>query len=702
MMHLDFDWEQFEEFLPSWEQLSVNGREVFLEWVDPIPNELHLLGEAKTELAELGLIHELTDGQRYRLPEEYRAIRRALRAMLRQTIFETEDDYSHYGLMPYIREHLTNAETMRIGSAYRDSRNKAIEVVSTASYLERFLEVQDSKQWELTINRQYYGEPFEWPEGQFEKCQILVKRLLEIECPVFFSDLLKVLDAPAADLLSGIYCGSHEMVLFVDLCPETYSPRVGILPQILDWINRPKNKFPELVVAEESFGEPFLLNDISRLVPMCAIEPIRLKLNGGALFAKAEKELNKLMIPQPPWLDYEFEAYRMIRSGRAKGFAVSMGLLTEQNSGGRNGLPFLKITSEGRKWLQLSETKQIEYLLSKFGFLTEDSSGLMKPCTWPFKLFQGCFGFGYLAFLDEVDDWWTSLIENMFGALVELAKISRDSYVDFGEFVQYVSINYNPFFGEDSDELCEFFFPRYGSRKISDEDLEAIWGRGFARFLMDRALPLGLITVGTNFNEPTDHLGDFLGLDLCGLPEGQSPVNTLIQVSELGRFCLGKSDDFALNNDTAAEVIIQPNFDVVFLSPGNSAEMKLMTLAERTGTGTGALFRLTKASIMKAAAGGLTADEVCSVLTEVSSKPVPKNVEREVRGWLAQACVLQWRPALVVDCPDKATAMRLVGEAGKIAVMLADNKVELTVPKITSALLKKLQKAGLFLQEFES
>jgi hypothetical protein len=80
---------------------------------------------------------------------------------------------------------------------------------------------------------------------------------------------------------------------------------------------------------------------------------------------------------------------------------------------------------------------------------------------------------------------------------------------------------------------------------------------------------------------------------------------------------------------------VQPNFEVVFLSPSPGAEAALGRFCERVGREVGVLFRITHPSLARAAAAGLGPHQVMATLSRASRSPIPPNVAHEVPGWMA-------------------------------------------------------------------
>ena len=214
----------------------------------------------------------------------------------------------------------------------------------------------------------------------------------------------------------------------------------------------------------------------------------------------------------------------------------------------------------------------------------------------------------------------------------------------------------------------------YSSRVMTIETMEARWAKNLNEFLRLRLVPLG---------------GARLGMSKGGICFTLTPA---------GRYLLGLAEDFdyGQGHDVQGQLIVQPNFDIVFLSPSPLAEAALARFAERKGRGVGALFAITKKSILSAAGSGMTASAVLETLEQLSAKPVPANVAREIAGWFDQCRRITVRSAVLIGCPDADTAARVVAASGKRAVVLTDTVVELADVGAKNELLRKLHGLGIF------
>ena len=230
------------------------------------------------------------------------------------------------------------------------------------------------------------------------------------------------------------------------------------------------------------------------------------------------------------------------------------------------------------------------------------------------------------------------------------------------------------------------------------------WERKRAWAMLEEADGLTLENAWTSVLEGLciDHLLPLGGLDLAEVPDEGGGI--LARLTPVGRVLLGLDDPGLLDAEAEAApaggVIVQPNFDVVFLGPAPQAQAVLGAFAERTGPagGVGTLFKITKKSVVSAAASGRDAAQIQTDLTGLTDKPVPDNVLREIAHWAGSVRHVTTRFATIVEAPDADTARRVKGALGKQAELAGDTTLVLQTKSLTSAMREKLKKQGLFVQ----
>ena len=92
--------------------------------------------------------------------------------------------------------------------------------------------------------------------------------------------------------------------------------------------------------------------------------------------------------------------------------------------------------------------------------------------------------------------------------------------------------------------------------------------------------------------------------------------------------------------------------------------------------------------------------EVCllAALAKHAPKPVPANVAEELRAWCGACRRLTSRQVVLIDTPDRETAVRVRRLLGEQATLAGDTGVEWRGTQIRPDLRKKLADQGLFLE----
>ncbi|MDD9989833.1 MAG: helicase-associated domain-containing protein [Spirochaetaceae bacterium] len=180
---------------------------------------------------------------------------------------------------------------------------------------------------------------------------------------------------------------------------------------------------------------------------------------------------------------------------------------------------------------------------------------------------------------------------------------------------------------------------------------------------------------------------------------------TGFRLTGVGRYLLGEVDDFDLDApEETGEAVIQPNFEIVFLSPSPIDQMRARTFAAPTAAlqgpqSVGTLFVIERASVQRAVMAGHDAERVIAAAGDLSKQPLPANVSRQIRDWAAEVRWIEVRPAVVVDCGDAETAARVLAAVGKRGRPLSESVVELTEgTDLAPAIRRKLIGRGVFVR----
>jgi hypothetical protein len=488
----------------------------------------------------------------------------------------------------------------------------------------------------------------------------LVRRLMGRTSPLPFLELRKEWPEGSADALSyALALGMSNLLLFPALRGNDLEPVLGIWPSITKHLYCPVPKPPAPVTPREVFEAPFLMDDMASILSLCAAEPFRLRSDDGGLFARSYDSVVSALIALPAWVDQQLGLDLPNRIESALEFLQQHGFVERT---GEHGVDLrLEIAEAGRDWLGKSAKSRLKTLLDRLlgnGGKPRKSFEYERPTTSlvPFAL-------GWNA--TEADS--AALRSAVLGAY---SNVAPGIFVRLDDFVAYEAGKNNPFL-RASRNLTLLLRHGYVSNP-GPEEIEEAWGDLIRAFLRVRLLPLGAAKIG----QTSDGAACFA-------------------LTEVGRYLIGAQPDFRLD-EAAGHVVVQPNFDVVFLAPAPRAEAEIGLFAERKGRHVGTLFKITKRSVLGAAAKGLTWEQTSETLRQCCSGELPANVQREIAGWFAQCRRVNVRSAVLIRCPDAETAARVQAIAGPKATPVSDTLLELHDWGTKAALAKRLREAGIF------
>jgi hypothetical protein len=662
---LEIDWQQFLQDLQSFQRLPREARRLFAEQVRPVqPITNAELGEQREVLLASGLLVPGVKAVNASVPQRYRAFFKVVRALYRHRIFDAPSrDVFHR----YLSDHFTVAERngfCRNQGYYYYGEMGLYSRISSPEWLNRFLVAKDTS-WEERLRDSTIPRSF-FSAGVLTTTQELVRRVMARPSPVPLIELSALYPEPKPALLgASILAGTRYLLLFPALRGEDLEPVLGIWPTITKALHRVPPQPPAPVTPHEIFHAPFLIDDIASLLAACAAEPLRVRRHDYALYARSEQEIAAVLGTLPDWVERDFQVGLVERIDMALTFSKHYEFLKQE---GRPGQDLrLEVAEAGECWLRLSAKERLKTLLDGLLGTLKKRSELLDYQDRATSLLPYGADIGYgkqsLAIPSAVLDSYAGLAVRNF--------------VGLREFLAYHVQRSNPL-ASAARKDPHLTLIIQGSYVTGPDplELEEAWTGLLRDFLRLRLLPLGGVKVGLHGDQAA-----------C------------FALTEAGQYLVGASPDFDFE-PTAARVVVQPNFDVVFLDAAPRAESEIAPFAERTGRHRGTLFRITKRSILAAAAAGLTADQVFATLRQCCSTDLPPNVQREIAGWFAQCRRVTVRPAVLICCPDADTATRLLATAGSKAARITDTTLELLDRKAQPALLRKLREIGIFVRLF--
>ncbi len=457
---------------------------------------------------------------------------------------------------------------------------------------------------------------------------------------------------------SALFAGLRYALLFVGL-DQNLEPWVGIWPSVADLAQDSKLPAPASVVPSETYDSAsMLMDDITTVLIACANEPFRLKANDSSLFAKTSRDLSLSLRPLPNWAEKVFKIMPEARVDVAITYCRTFGLVETRG----HSQATVHVSGHGRQWLGLNASSRLRVLVDGV---------LNRPQTVPeFSDFEGAeigamAGHFHFTTKMKVPDTDAAFMR-VFRAL------KGDGFFPLATIQKHNRTNGNPLLEVfQSDKNAVFWSSSAYLHRPDAEILQKVWTDAIFSCVQSRLFPLGAVRLGYGNGELS------------------------ISMTPVGRYYLGQTNEWMWAESSAADILVQPNFEVIFLGESPVAEAEIGRFAERRGRQMGALFQITKKSVFAAAAAGMTADQMLATLTSLCSREIPGNVQHEMQGWFRQCRPVAFTTATLIRCPDRETALKIIAFAKGSAVALSDTVLEYNDPgKQRPALIKKLKEVG--------
>jgi hypothetical protein len=678
----ELSWQEVLGALPRWESLSPEARRAFLGIKPGQPFPLEALGAAGPELLAAGfLVVPSGRGTLHGLDPALRPLLVALRAADRLRPLEEPGGMLREA---YVQEQLTSMQAHALAAPGRSyyhpsDRGSAAAAVSSIAWLRGFLAAEGQ------------AEVMRWEEGRMTgedrprlvfpaiaaALRALVQALAAHPRGVPLRGLAELLPAASpAVRVAALAAGLRYLLVFVSVGREAEAV-VGLLPAVAARMAGAPPP-PRPVEAREPFAAPFRLGDVTAVLVEAATEPIPIREADGSLYVRAQRAIAARLASVPPWVegftvtgnppaadeDDAADAATLARVELAAHIATVLKLASLRTSGNRVRLA---PTPAGRAWLNRGEAEHLRELLGALRALPQRTPA-------GYRTGDGLDFFG-AALPFQVEGGNTDLRAELSTAFLSAP---AGALVSVAGFVRFQAQERNPFLGPEGPTVRVRSWWSGEPRTV--EGWEEAWGNLLLGFLARRLVPLGCATLART--------------EAGGLAFG---------LTDAGRYLLGAADDFALEPASAGgEVVVQPDFEIVFLAPAPRAEAALGRIAERIGAGVGALFRLTRASVLRAAEQGMSAAQVLGTLESAARGGVPANVARQLRDWMHSVRSIRIAPAVLVECPDPETAGRVRALGGASVTEVTPTLLRLDADgRARAALVKRLRERGIFVAAAE-
>ena len=110
------------------------------------------------------------------------------------------------------------------------------------------------------------------------------------------------------------------------------------------------------------------------------------------------------------------------------------------------------------------------------------------------------------------------------------------------------------------------------------------------------------------------------------------------------------------------------------------------------------ILKITRESVVKAVSNGLKPAEIEARLKRHASNEVPANVLREVQDWSNWVRQVTASTLIVLRCPDRDTADRVMGALKRQAERVNETLVAIDQKKLTTTERNKLRGHGIIVQ----
>lgn len=666
MKLLDLDWRQFFACLPDWQGLPLAARGALLTVKPSEVVSAAALGASREPLVAAGLVAPVGDGRRIQVMPRARPFLRALRAMHHHPLFDRTAD--ERALLSYLAEHFTHEELEAFGGKVRRYGSPAIaRELSRRSWLDDFLAAPEPQAWAYQRCADRGGPSSDlWKllgvPAIAARVRELVALLVDGPGPIPARDLLARTGGEPADLASALLVALRFALVYAGLRTADLEPLFGIWPEIHDRAHRPRLPPPQPIQPLEVYPEALGLGDVTIVLSALAAAPARLRQNDGRMFVHDRREIEQRLLPAPALAGEHAGLTPEARIDLAVVNLHGLRFVAAQ----RRGLDRLGATKAGLDWLGRPDAERLRTVLdvARRSLRPGRGSGGWRAGGfdfWPRRL-------GYLG-------------EEEHAALV--APLSR-AFLDAGEGVFVPTAGFLNYHAREANPLPSLVAGAkrsYWYLPPDERQLERGWLDLLRFFLMERLVAFGGARLG--------HAG---ADGFC------------FALTSAGSYLLGAAGDFTFEAPVVSDgqVVVQPNFEIVFLGPSPAAEAVAGRYAQRIAGGgerVGTLYRLTRDAAFAAASTGATAEQAVAALAGLSTRPLPANVGRQLGDWFGSCRTVRAARSLLLHCPDAETAGRVRTALGRDAELLGDRAVAAPGDRLTAAVRTKLRKAGIFVEE---
>ena len=676
MKLFDVNWVAVLDNIPRFTALALPARRILLDALKPSGYvQSHRFGAQLEEIVASGIPEYDPARNRLWLGDEQRGLVKVLRAMNRHPVFDIASAERGRAadpvLISYMEEHFSSAEIQAIGSKgasgrrFMESKHTLAPRVAFAGWAGDLLNAESDElllAWAVNRGRSVdlldTGDALTILRG----LQAFARALLAFPDGVPLRNVTAPLarkDVPA--FADALYTGLETLVVFAGMRRDDLEPMVGLWPAAARELSRPKASAPTAVPVVETFSLAVHMEDMTTVLAAVVAAPIRLRASDGAVFARTRTDIEPRLVTFPSWTETWLAHPHVNRVDAAARRLESYGFVAHEM---HDTNLHLGATVAGSRWLALSPHGRLAALVTPLRKSKEVNPATAYEAVGATRFFPFTLPYYRVPASLRLRE---SLTKTLLGA--------DSGFVPVQEFVAHAALESNPFLGLSDVDVNSLLYFNGGDERETFRDL---WTQMLMQFLATRLVSLGGASLGLHENG-----------GIC------------FSLTDVGRYLLGVCDDFEYGTAESADVVIQPNFDVVFLGAAPATEAAIARFAQRVGAAPGLAFRITRASVLTAAETGATAGDIVGVLIAASTKGVPKNVQREIAGWVGAVRRATVRRVELLECADVEAAARVAELLGERGRRLAPLVFELppSTASVRAALVKRLRAGGVFLQD---
>ena len=572
------DWPGFLDQLAQWGELSIAARRTFLDGMTPGLSLSPATGDPSiSELLDARLVEESGSPGYVAVAEDSAHFHQVMKALEKYPLFESP---GLAALCSYLSEHYTPQDRSQLHESLALLPNDLPRIagfVSSVEWLKGALAPR--------------GRASESADA--DTARRILQFFLDRRDRIPVRDLEEYFPGiPRDELCAGIRMGIQRAVFYLGLRRSDLEPLVGVWPAAARRLRRLSVVLaPEPVAVTRVFRHPFLVDDMTTLLLAARIVPIPLRRGDDKPYTRFVEEAGAMLLSLPDWLESFTGLSVEGRIGLALQAARLTGLLVP-GPAGRAGVAPLAPSEQSAGWVGKPLAERRAFTIA----------AICGSRAGPSCLF------------DLMEEDWTSADgarEEILPWLVQaFSSVPGTVHIGFAEFAEYQAAIGSPL--GSTPHLPE----SAGSALATEEAMEELWKSFLGIFLGRCLLALGGAEAGiTADGRPGFRMTD-TGRSLLGLPRDGLPDHEPV-------------------DDEADAIVVQPNFEIVFLSPAPGVEAALGRFCERIGREVGVLFRITRQSVARAAAAGLSPGHVQETLARASRSPIPTNVAHEIPGWMA-------------------------------------------------------------------